>query len=73
MSNHIYAIEIKNIQLDDFSFDTKYIEVEEILQNIPDALVNNEHNVFNSACTYIENFLNGVLSCEDAKISQVYS
>lgn len=30
-------------------------------------------HVFNSACTYIENFLNGVLSCEDAKISQVYS
>lgn len=72
MSNHFYAIEIKNIQLDDFSFDTKYIEIEEILQYIPDALVDTEYNLFNSACNYIEKFSHGILSCEEAKISQVY-
>lgn len=73
MSKKIYGIEIRNIEFEDGEYATQYVDVEDIAYSLPDAPVETIDDVFKAACNYLENFVNGVVSCEEAKINQVYN
>lgn len=73
MSKKIYGIEIRNIEFEGGEYATQYVDVDDISYSLPDAPVETTNEVFKAACDYLENFVNGVVSCDEAKINQVYN
>lgn len=72
MPQKFVGIEIRNVEFDDDIWGTIYVDVDSILFSNPEADLSSETKLFLEACSYAELHEKNVLSCEQAKINEVY-
>lgn len=68
----ICGIEIRNIQMEDDQYASLYVDKDCIVWAYPDTDFTDVDNTFWNACQYLEHHGKGVVSCDVAKINEVY-
>ncbi len=71
MSNNFVGIELRDVELED-SFTKRYVHKEDILRFAPMTDLSNENDIFKAACEYLEDSAWDVISCDSAKINEIY-
>jgi len=69
---HFVGIEIRNIQMDDDEYVTRYVSKETIIWAYPDTDFTNDNDIFNKACECLEHYEKGVVSCDVAKPNEYH-
>lgn len=72
MNNKFVGIELRNVEFEDDEFGSRYVDKDDILFAKPDADLSSETKIYNEACEYLENYGKDVVSCDQAKINEVY-
>jgi hypothetical protein len=68
----IIGIEIRSVEMDEGEHKTIYVDRDCILFSYPDANLADDNSFFAHACEYLESYGKGVVSCDTAKINEVY-
>lgn len=66
------GIEVRNVQIGDDEYKSFYVDKETILFAYPEADLSDEDKIFFHACEYLENHGKDVVSCDIAKINEIY-
>lgn len=66
------GIEVRNVQIGDDEYKSFYVDKETILFYYPDADLSDGDKIFFLACEYLENHGKDVVSCDIAKINEIY-
>ncbi len=72
MNRSILGIELRNVEFENEHFGLMYVDKDDILFYYPNADLSNDSKFFNFACDYLENYGKNVVSCDQAKINEVY-
>jgi hypothetical protein len=72
MSASFIGIELRNVEFEDDVWGTLYVDVDSILFQKPDVDLSSENNLFFEACSYAELYEKNVVSCDQAKINEIY-
>lgn len=68
----IIGIEIRSVEMDEDEYKTIYVDRDCILFAYPDVDLSDVDSFFSHACDYLESYGKGVVSCNTAKINEVY-
>jgi hypothetical protein len=71
MKNFV-GIEIRNVQVGPDDYTSIYVDKEAIEFSYPDTDFTDENKVFFQACEYLETYGKNVVSCEHAKVNEIY-
>jgi len=66
------GIELRNVLFEGEEYKSIYVDKESIQLYYPETDFSDENQVFFQACEYLENHGKDVVSCEHAKINEIY-
>lgn len=66
------GIEVRNIEIENDEYKSFYVDKNTILFYYPNADLSTESSILFHACEYLENHEKYVVSCENAKINEMY-
>lgn len=72
MSQSFVGVELRNVEFEGDTWGTLYVDVDSILFHKPDADLSLRNNLFFEACSYAELHEKNVVSCDQAKVNEIY-
>ena len=72
MTEKFVGIELRNVEFENGFFGIRYVDRDCITFYKPEADFSNQNKIFFEACDYLENHDESVVSCDQAKINEVY-